>query len=134
MNIAFIRLVARLLELEPAWTRSSELGSTGERSERVLDLLRRAGAATYLCARGSYGYMQEDGVFPVDDIEVTFQDFAPQPYPQRRTDEFVSHLSVLDALFEVGPAETRRLVTAGQRVWTPWRAMPAMTAATCAAP
>lgn len=134
MNIAFIRLVASSLGFEPTWRLSSELGSAGHRSERVLDLLRRAGARTYLCARGSYEYMAEDALFPVDDIEVVFQQFEPQPYPQRRTDAFASHLSVLDALFEVGADETRRLVLEGQRAWTPWRAMPAMTAATRAEP
>jgi hypothetical protein len=134
MNIAFIRLVADWLGFEPEWRRSSEIGPTGQRSERVLDLLRRARARTYLCARGSFGYMNEDGVFPVDGIEVVFQDFAPPPYAQRRTDDFVSHLSVLDALFEAGVDETRRIVLEGQRAWTPWRAMPAMIAATRAEP
>ena len=134
MNIAFIQLVASILRFEPSWRRSSDIGSTGQRSERVLDLLRRAGARTYLCARGSHEYMAVDGLFPVDDIEVVFQDFQPQPYAQRRADAFMSHLSVLDALFEVGVDETRQLVLGGQRAWTPWRAMPAMTAATRADP
>ncbi len=87
MNIAFIQLVAGCLGFEPTWRRSSELGSTGQRSDRVLDLLHRTGARTYLCARGSYDYMAEDGLFPVDDIEVVFQEFEPQPYAQRRTDD-----------------------------------------------
>jgi hypothetical protein len=134
MNIAFIRVVARALGFEPEWRLASELDACGERSARVLELLRRTRAATYLCARGSFGYMVDDGVFPVDGIDVVFQEFSPQPYPQRRAREFVSHLSVLDALFEVGTDETRRLVLAGQRAWTPWRAMPAMTAATRAEP
>jgi hypothetical protein len=134
MNIAFIRMVAERLRFAPRWQRSSELGSQGRRSERVLHLLRRSGAATYLCARGSYGYMADDGVFPVDDVEVVFQDFDPQPYAQRRAATFVSHLSVLDALFEVGADETRRLVLAGQKDWTPWRAMPATSAAARVAP
>jgi WbqC-like protein len=134
MNIAFIQLVSGLLGFAPTWRRSSEVGSAGQRSDRVLDLLRRTGARTYLCARGSYDYMAEDGLFPVDEVDVVFQQFEPQPYPQHRTDDFVSHLSVLDALFEVGADETRRLVLDGQRAWTPWRAMPAMTAATRAEP
>ena len=134
LNVAFIRMVADRLGFEPVWRRSSEVGATGTRSERVLDLLHRTGARTYLCARGSYDYMVEDAVFPVDDVDVVFQDFAPQPYAQRRADDFVSHLCVLDALFEVGPDATRRLVLEGQREWTPWRAMPAMTAATRAEP
>jgi hypothetical protein len=134
MNVAFIQLVADALHFAPTWRRSSEIGSEGQRSERVLDLLHRAGAHRYLCARGSYDYMAEDALFPVDDVEVVFQDFQPVPYPQRRADAFMSHLSVLDALFEVGADETRRLVLEGQRAWTPWRAMPAMTAATRAEP
>jgi hypothetical protein len=134
MNIAFIRLVAGLLGFEPEWRLSSEIGASGQRSERVLDLLHRAGARSYLCARGSFGYMHDDGVFPVGDVEVGFQDFEPRPYPQRRAAEFVSHLSIVDALFEVGADATRALVLAGQRAWTPWRAMPAMTAATRAEP
>jgi WbqC-like protein family len=134
LNIAFIRLVAEQLRFEPEWRRSSETGSTGQRSERVLDLLQRTGAHTYLCARGSYDYMVEDGLFPVEHIDVVFQEFEPVPYPQHRTDAFVSHLSVLDALFEVGADATRALVLEGQRAWTPWRAMPAMTAATRAEP
>lgn len=134
MNTAFIRLVAERLRFEPQWRRSSEVEAAGQRSERVLQLLRRVGANTYLCARGSYGYMVEDGCFPVDDVEVVFQDFTPVPYAQRRADAFVSHLSVLDALFEVGADETRRLILEGQRAWTPWRAMPEMAAATRAEP
>jgi len=134
LNSAFIRLVARAMGFEPEWRRSSEVGATGQRSERVVDLLRRVGARTYLCARGSYGYMVEDGCFPADGIDVVFQDFAPAEYPQHRADSFVSHMSVLDALFEVGADETRRLVLDGQRAWTPWRAMPEMTAATRAGP
>ena len=134
MNIAFIQLVARALDFEPEWRLASKVGASGERSARVVELLQRTGAGTYLCARGSFDYMVDDGLFPVDGIEVVFQQFQPHPYAQRGAVDFVSHLSVLDALFEVGTDETRRLVLAGQRAWTPWRAMPAMTAATRAAP
>jgi hypothetical protein len=123
MNVAFIRMVADLLEFTPEWALSSECGATGERSERVVALLRHLGARTYLCARGAFEYMAEDGVFPVPDVQVGFQHFEPQPYPQRRTADFVSHLSILDALFEVGPAATRDLVLAGQCSWDDWDAM-----------
>jgi hypothetical protein len=54
--------------------------------------------------------------------------------PAARAEDFVSHLSVLDALFDVGPARTRRLVLAGQRDWMPRRAMLAMIAAARAEP
>ena len=134
MNIAFIQLVASMLEFAPTWRRSSEVGATGAALRTRARSPASHRRAHVPLRRGSYDYMAEDGLFPVDDVEVVFQEFVPQPYAQRRTDDFVSHLSVLDALFEVGPVETRRLVLAGQRAWTPWCAMPAMTAATRAEP
>jgi WbqC-like protein family len=134
LNIAFIELVASVLDLAPEWRRSSEIGSTGERSARALDLLQRVGARTYLAARGALEYMVDDGVFPVDGIDVVFQDFVPVSYAQRRASEFVSHLSIVDALFEVGPARTRELIDAGQRAWIPWRDIAATTDAARVAP
>jgi hypothetical protein len=134
MNIAFIQWVATSLGFAPEWQRSSALGATGERSERVLDLLRKAGAREYLAARGSFEYMRDDAVFPVDDVDVVFQEFEPVPYAQRKATEFISHLSVLDALFEVGADATRALVLEGQRSWVPWDAMAATAAATRVAP
>lgn len=133
-NTAFIQRVAGMLGFAPEWRLSSELGSAGQRSARILDLLRRTGAGTYLCARGSLEYMIEDALFPVDDIDVAFQEFEPQPYPQRRAPSFVSHLAVLDALFEVGADATRALVLAGQRAWIPWDVMVAIADATRVAP
>jgi hypothetical protein len=121
MNIAFIRHAAALCGFAPEWRRSSEVGATGQRSDRNVDLLRRLGARTYLAARGSLDYMVDDGVFPVDGIDVVFQAFEPVTYPQRNAPSFESHLSILDALFEVGPDATRELVLAGQRAWIPWR-------------
>jgi WbqC-like protein family len=134
MNISFFRWTANLLGITPAWARSSLLGARGERSERVRDVLRAANAQTYLAARGSFEYMHDDGVFPVDGIEVVFQDFEPVRYHQRKAIEFVSHLSVLDALLEVGPVVTRELVDKGQRDWTSWDAIVAIAAPTRVAP
>ena len=134
MNTAFIRWVAGLLGFAPHWASSSGAGIGGERSERVLALLGHFDARTYLCAQGAFDYMVDDGVFPVPDVEVVFQAFEPVPYAQRRAPEFVSHLSVLDALFEVGPDATRDLVLAGQRNWDSWDAIAATAAATRVAP
>jgi WbqC-like protein family len=132
MNIAFIRHAAALCGFAPEWRRSSEVGALGQRSERNVDLLQRVGARTYLAARGSLDYMVDDGVFPVDGIDVVFQEFVPVSYAQRNAPAFESHLSILDALFEIGPAETREIVLAGQRAWVPWSA--AIADATRAAP
>lgn len=124
LNIAFIEMVAHRLGLAPTFARSSTLGSEGKRSSRLLSLLDRLGARTYLSARGSYEYMVEDGVFTGADPEVRFQAFEPQSYPQRHAEAFVPYLSVLDALLQVGPDATKALVSAGQKKFVAWADMP----------
>jgi hypothetical protein len=120
VNIAFIARTARLIGLSAAFERSSVLGSTGKRSARVADILRRAGARTYHAASGSARYMVEDGVFPLADVETRFQDFVPTPYAQVQTTDFVSHLSVLDAMLQVGIAGTAAAIRAGARAFRSW--------------
>lgn len=122
-NIAFMQMVFELFGWRIDWQRSSALSGEGVRSERVLSLLRAHGASTYLAARGSFGYMREDGVFPAAGITLAFQDFSPRPYFQAGSpDAFVPYLSVLDALFNVGPAATADLVQ-GTRYWRSWDEM-----------
>lgn len=124
LNIAFIELVLALFGWEREVHRSSAYPDAAQRSQRVVGLLRQFGATGYLSARGSFGYMQEDGVFPVPGIEVHFQDFAAQPYRQAGSPgQFVPCLSVLDALFNVGPQETARLAAAGTTEWRDWQHM-----------
>lgn len=124
MNAAFILHVCALLGISASFRRSSELASGAKRSARILELLEWCGADRYRCAHGSFGYMQRDGVFPVPHIEVLFQNHVPLPYPQAGSpDEFVPYLSVLDALFNAGPAATLALVRGGTKQWLTWSEM-----------
>ncbi|MGQ0553122.1 MAG: WbqC family protein [Planctomycetota bacterium] len=120
LNIAFIEDVLALLEIRTRVLLASQVGHAGTRSAVVDDLLRRTGATTYLAARGSFGYMREDGVFPRAGLELRFQHFAPQPYAQVQSQAFVPYLAVLDALLQVGPAATRALIEQGQRPFQSW--------------
>ncbi len=123
-NISFIRLVCRLLKIEREFRLSSEFAISTASSQRVLDLLERCEADSYYCARGSFGYMYQEGIFPVSHINVLFQDFEPHPYTQIGSPhQFVPFLSIADALFNVGPGPTAEIVKAGTRAWQSWNEM-----------
>ena len=119
-NIAFIRIAAEWLGLSPHFRLSSQYPSSEKRSFRLAGLLRNFEARSYISAIGSFEYMADDAVFPLTDINTYFQQFEPVSYPQLKSDKFVSHLSVLDALFQVGPDETHRLIISGQKKFVPW--------------
>jgi hypothetical protein len=125
LNIDLIHRICRLLGLEPRTIRSSEIETTGVRSTRIANLLRNVGARAYLAAPGAAAYMAADDVFPLPDVATHFQNYLPEPYPQRHAEEFVPRLSVVDALFQVGPERTLEVVRAGARGFIPWSEMPA---------
>jgi len=122
LNILLIKAIVELFDWKIEWKLSSSLTTKNTRSERVLDLLRWRSASQYYSARGALEYMQEDGVFPVSDIEVLFQNFHMESYSQKKSSKgFVPSLSVLDALFNIGPVETARLISNGTSHWDEWK-------------
>lgn len=112
LNMRLIRELSAFLGLDATWTVASDLAVTGARSTRLVNVLRAVDAGSYYSAAGSRDYMEADGVFATSGIAVTFQDFTPPPYPQRRVAGFISHLSVVDAIAEVGAAGVRRMIDA----------------------
>lgn len=120
-NMAFIRWVSDLLDYTPEFRTSSQHPGVEERSLRLVELLKWVGGDSYYSARGSFEYMQEDGVFPLASIPTYFQHFIPLPYGQIGSPgQFVPYLSILDALMNMGPVGTRDLIERGTDEWSSW--------------
>jgi hypothetical protein len=79
------------------------------RSELLVKLCRLVGADCYLSGDGSDSYL-DPGLFEAGGLDLEFQRYAPPPYPQRGVPTFISHLSVADALFNVGFDGLHRLI------------------------
>jgi hypothetical protein len=122
LNTRLIKTISQGLGFSPDWVLSSELGAEGRRSALILGLLKKSRAATYLSARGSFGYMAEEGLFPLAGLEVAFQDFHHPVYSQIHSKDFVTHLSILDALFNLGIEATARLIK-DSCAWSTWEEM-----------
>lgn len=124
LNTEFIRIICTAMDISPEFQYSSQIPTTGMRSQRVLELLRSCGATRYYCAQGAFPYMFKDAAFPTPDIDVVFQDFSQQPYPQKCSPNlFVSYLSILDAIMNIGLESTVALVSGGTRHWLSWDEM-----------
>ncbi|MBI9082627.1 MAG: WbqC family protein [Desulfobacterales bacterium] len=123
-NIAFIKMACELLCLKREFILSSASPSVNHRSTRVAELLRLSGADSYYCASGSFDYMLADGLFPLNNVKVFFQDFQPKAYPQKGSkNSFIPYLSVLDAFMNIGPELTMNLIAKGTEKWLTWDEM-----------
>ncbi len=127
LNSALIMELCRGMGLNPEWIFSSSLNCQGKRSAKVLDILDKIKADTYFSARGSFDYMSREKVFPLSKVEVLFQDFRHPVYPQCHSSEFVSHLSILDALYYLGFHATGEMIRNAAQDWQTWEEMENLT-------
>jgi hypothetical protein len=100
-NIRLIRALAEYLGLSPRFHLASELSVAGESTDRLIELVRRVGGTTYVSGLGGTSY-QDPGAFQAYGLTLDVRSYQLRPYPQLQG-EFVGGLSVLDALFHLGP-------------------------------
>lgn len=102
LNIELIQRVADKMGFGPLFVRSSELGVTGERTVRLIRICEHFGCGDYLSPIGAADYLASDGCFEQSSVRLAFQNFTPEPYSQRGASEFVSHLSWIDVVANLG--------------------------------
>jgi len=107
-NVRWLKRLAELLEVAIPFVLSSTLDPKGHKNELLVDLLTKVGATRYLSGSGARDYM-EPAIFQQAEIEVVWQQFVHPVYPQQ-FGPFRPYLSILDALFNCGVAETRTML------------------------
>ncbi|GEM_PF-342076 len=106
MNIYIIKQICKLLGIKTKLIRASHLRVEGKRSEKLMNICLALGATDYLSPEGSRQYLKEDQIFDAGEVKLHFQQFHPKPYQQNHTAKFVSHLSIIDVIANIGIART----------------------------
>jgi len=115
LNAAVLDLLCRHLGIATPRILASSLPAREEPTGRLIDLCRAVGGTDYLAGQDGEKYM-DLGQFAQASIAVHAQAYAHPEYAQRYT-PFVSHLSVVDLLFNSGP-RSLEIIRSG-RGWTP---------------
>ena len=113
LDLHVLDLARRWFGITGPVLKSSSLGLTGQKTDRIIDLCRKVGARAYLSGRGgSTDYLDVEALRRAG-IAVIWQQFTHPAYPQRYPQlGFVPNLAFLDLLFNVGPA-SRQLMLGG---------------------
>lgn len=101
-DLGAIELIAGALGIEKNWVLASELDAGGQKSDLVLNICRQLGANTYYSGRSGSTYLRKED-FDRAGIKIEVQNFA-HPVYQQLFQDFTPNLSVLDLLFNCGPA------------------------------
>ena len=102
INLDFLEFLFEFFNLEPRPLFSSDLHIPGKSTDRLVELVQQVGGDRYLTGTGSRAYLEEVK-FTEKGIAVAWQKFDPPDYPQMHG-EFISHLSSIDMVFNLGPA------------------------------
>ncbi len=114
VNRLLLEVIADLLGIGARFAWSTDFGSRDGRNERLLDLCVAAGATTYVSGPAARSYLDE-AAFAAEGVEVDWMDYSgyrehPQLHPP-----FEHRVSVLDLLFNTGPAAADYLKHVGAR-------------------
>lgn len=102
LNIEMIEKIRKAIGLSDKKTVvASKMSLSSDPTDRLIDICLSVGADTYLSGIDGAKYMDLDR-FKEKGIEVKFQEYTHPTYPQLHG-EFMSHLSVVDLLFNCGP-------------------------------
>jgi len=105
-----IRWFAQTVGIETPIIWGSDLAATGDATALTVNQLVELGADAFIAAEGSRPYVSADPAFAEAGIDVVFQNYQHPVYEQLHG-PFISHLSALDALLNVGAERTRELIT-----------------------
>ena len=115
MNVAGIKMIAAWMGVAADYALASELSPAGKRAELILEICRAVGADSYYSPAGAAAYLdQEKTPLLRAGIEIRYQEWPHPEYPQQHG-AFVSHLSALDAVFNLGAVRCRDLLCAPAR-------------------
>ena len=112
-NIALIKMLMKYMEIATPTTSSSQLlGVSGIKDERLVSLCEVMRCDIYLSPLGAKDYIEANtpgGELVSNGINVFYQNFEHPNYIQQKG-EFISHLSAIDCLFNIGPENTLALI------------------------
>lgn len=108
LNVRLIRAICRYLGISTPIAMSRQYGVTGAKTQRLINLLRKVDATSYLSGPSAKGYLDEN-LFREHQIRLEYKTYDYMPYPQL-FGNFEGTVTVLDLLANCGP-EARGFIT-----------------------
>jgi WbqC-like protein family len=101
LNVRLVRGVCEYLEIRTPFTQSRGYAPNGSKSARLIDLLGKLGATTYLSGPAAKGYLEED-LFRANGIQLEYKSYDYESYPQL-WGPFEGAVTILDLIANMGP-------------------------------
>jgi hypothetical protein len=106
LNQALIVGISRdLLGITAQFEQSADYGLTSSKGDRILELLGRAGAGLYVSGPSARSYLSDEQCTAAG-VKVVWKDYSGYPEYRQLHGAFQHDVTILDLLFQTGPAAT----------------------------
>ena len=105
LDLHVLSLAMKWLDIHTPIVRSSTLGLTGYKTERILDMCKKTGATSYLTGSGGSSTYLDSERLGRAGVGVVWQSFEHPVYAQRYTElGFIPNLAFVDLVLNCGEA------------------------------
>ena len=111
LNEYMLKWFLNILNIKVKYYKMSEIGFEGRKSDLVLDMCKKLSADLYIFGALGRDYVKEEN-FTREGIKIYFQNYNHPVYPQLYG-KFISHLSIVDLLFNVGAEKALDVIMQG---------------------
>jgi hypothetical protein len=117
LNRSLNAWIMDVLEIDTPVRLSLDFSPTGKKTDRLIELLSRAGAKSYLSGPAAKDYIEVEK-FQKADIGLEYKSYAYKEYPQVHGG-FEPNISIIDLIFNCGPTSRDFLksMAANERVF-----------------
>ena len=112
-NMVIIEHIKNNLGIETPLVLSSDLKLKGNKTHRIVNICKALNATEYLSPIGSFNYIEENNLFPENNIQLYYQHFQHPTYSQLYG-EFLPYMAVIDLLFNEG-VNSLAILRSGQK-------------------
>ena len=106
-NIDLIKLISNKMGISSSFKLASSFNIDSKRTDKIIEICILNHASEYISPIGAKEYLKEDGNFNKSKIKLSFFDYKPKIYDQINQKEFVSHLSIIDLIANIGLKQSK---------------------------
>lgn len=108
LNIELIKLISKKIDISSTFKLASSLNIDAKRTDKIIEICILNQASEYISPIGAKEYIEEDNNFGKSEINLSFFDYKPKIYDQINQKEFISHLSIIDLIANIGLKQLKK--------------------------
>jgi len=101
INYTFLKMICEILGINTRFRRSNEFALVQGKTERLVNICKRAGASVYYSGPSAKEYLNES-LFEDENIKVRYLDYFSYPAYHQLYGNFVHDVSIIDLIFNEG--------------------------------